>query len=401
MSINFANVKAITIPEGSVKSIASGSTILWKKAVTPTTTAYRLLEYIKFSGNEYIVTDHKPTNNRYYYLNFEIASKVNDRFIFAAGGDATTDGSMRCTVRTSASYFQRRYGRNSSSNGNIGTTCNINTFYQLRFRIFEDFQAYFAIADSGGTVLGSSSVTAVTFTPANMNTFGIMGYGQGGYASNLVAGKVYRYYYRIGDASGELGCNAYPVQRKSDGRCGLYDTVTNTFYPMDGAQITWTAAGPTVTEEWTYGGYTPSTISGVKVPAADWSWGFNNYYWYTNNKAFWNEITSQTQGQGLTEGAQVRVKVTASVYNPTDDKTYYSSLVNTLTLQSNGDWKNSGYNISLQYASSSNTTISTINTTNGASGTTYGNIFYSGSLPDVATANCTIGDAFLEFLGTV
>ena len=30
MAVNFANVKAITIPEGSVKSIASGGVTLWK-----------------------------------------------------------------------------------------------------------------------------------------------------------------------------------------------------------------------------------------------------------------------------------------------------------------------------------------------------------------------------------
>ena len=390
MSINFANVKAITIPEGSVKSIASGGVTLWQLA--PQTTAYRLLEYIKFSGTEYVLTDHKPTNNRYYYLNFEIASKVNDRFIFAAGGDATDAGLMRCTVRTSASYFQRRYGRNSSSNGNIGTTCVINTFYQLRFRIFDDFQAYFAIADSNGTVQGSSSVTAVTFTPANMNTFGIMGYGQGSYASNLVAGKVYRYYYRIGDASGELGCNAYPVQRKSDGRCGLYDTVTNTFYPMDGKNITWTAAGPTVTEEWTYGGYTPSTIPGVTVPAADWVLGYGNSYWYTNNKAFWNDVNSKAGAS-----TSVRVKLTISVYNPTDDKTYYSSTVNTITLQENGDWTHYTFNFGVQYSASSVLGGSTLNLTNGPSGSTYGNILiWSNS--DIYDAGCSIGDVILEFL---
>jgi len=362
MSINFANVKAITIPQGSVKSITSGGVTLWQVAAQ--TTTYRLLEYIKFNGNEYIVTDHKPTNNRYYYLNFEIASKVNDRFIFAAGGDVTDAGAMRCTVRTSSSYFQRRYGRNSSSNGNIGTVCNINTFYQLRFRIFDDFQAYFAIADSNGTVQGSSSVTA-QLTPANMNTFGIMGYGQGTYASNLVAGKVYRYFYRIGDASGDLGCNAYPVQRKSDGRCGLYDTVTNTFYPMDGTQITWTAAGPTVTEEWTYGGYNPTPApAGTTIPAADWVGDTYNHFWYyTLNPAFFNMIDAIYHEQN------VRVKVTVKTYNPTENKTYTSSFVNTLNWSvDDGRWYNYGFNIPIQANATNNVQVPTFVVQNGGSG---------------------------------
>lgn len=400
MSINFANVKAITIPQGSVKSITSGGITLWE--VAPTTTTYRLLDYIKFSGNEYILTDHKPTNNRYYYLNFEIAAKTNDRFIFAAGGDATTDGAMRCTVRTSASYFQRRYGRNSSSNTNIGTTCNINTFYQLRFRIFDDFQAYFAIADSGGTVLGYSNATAVTFTPANMNTFGIMCYGQGTYGSNFSQGKVYRYYYRIGDASGDLGCNAYPVQRKSDGRCGLYDTVTNTFYPMEGAQITWSAAGSTVTEEWTPGGYSPApTPTGTIIPQADWSDNtYSHFYYVTANNAFYTALNTAAPG------SNVRVRVTASVYNPTEDKTYTSSTVNTLTWESDtNQWINSIFYVALQYSTSSNATIPTFIIRNGGTaGQTSNTTQFNGTgMSELYnTYGCNfVGNVILEYLGTV
>lgn len=238
-------INSVEITTKSIRD--SNGNIIWgSQSAYP----YRRLEYIKFSGTENVLTDHKPTTNRYYYLDFEIASKINDKFILGANGDITSAGAMRVTVRTSASYFQCRYGRNSSGNLNIGTTCDINTFYQLRFRIFSGSNIYAAIADANGSVLGSTTVAAVSFTTNNMNPFAIMGYNNGGTVGNMTAGRVYRYFYRIGDASGNIGSDCYPCQRKSDNVCGLYDVVNNTFYPMSGTNITSAAAGPLVSEYW-------------------------------------------------------------------------------------------------------------------------------------------------------
>ena len=55
MAIDFSKVKTITIPEGSVKKITdSTGAVLWiNEAAFP----YRRLEYIKFSGAEYVDTN--------------------------------------------------------------------------------------------------------------------------------------------------------------------------------------------------------------------------------------------------------------------------------------------------------------------------------------------------------
>ena len=242
------DVKAISIPAGTVKKIedANGNIIWGSQAAFP----YRRLEYIKFTGSEYVLTNHKPATNRYYYLNFEIASRINDKFILAANGDITSAGAMRVTVRTSASYFQTRYGRDNSGNLNIGSVCNTDTFYQLRFRIYSGSNIYSAIADSSGTVLGSNTIATISFTSSNMYPFAIMGYNNGGTVGNMTAGRVYRYFYRIGDASGNIGSDCYPCQRRSDNVCGLYDVVNSVFYPMSGTNITSAAAGPLVSEYW-------------------------------------------------------------------------------------------------------------------------------------------------------
>ena len=122
-----------------------------------------------------------------------------------------------------------------------------DTQYESILRIYNDFSAYFetyAISGGGG---GHRSYNAVTFTPANMYPFAIMGYNNGGTVGNMSAGKVYA--YRKGTADASTVYKLYrPVQRKSDGVCGLCSTDDYTFLPMVGTNITTAAAGPIVAE---------------------------------------------------------------------------------------------------------------------------------------------------------
>ena len=243
--MNMKDVKAITIPEGTVKKIEdSNGNIIWgSQSAFP----YRRLEYIHFNGSEYILIE-KPAAN-YYFLSFSLDSIVNDKFIFGANGDSTSNGAMRITNRTaSTGYIQTRYGRNSSSNTNIAQV-STNTIYQMRLRILANNTLYSAIANSSGTVIGSNNFSAVSFTKANMNNFAIMGYSAGT-VSNMTAGKVYWYLKRETDGASAVLIRAYPCQRKSDGVCGLYDTINSVFYPMAGTTITDAAAGPILDEYW-------------------------------------------------------------------------------------------------------------------------------------------------------
>ena len=214
---------------------------------------YRKLEYIIFSGSEYIILDdYKPTNNKSYELVFSLSQKENDKFIFGCNGDTTSDGAMRYTVRTSSSssYFQRRFGRNSSSNVNLNyNNVTTNVIYTLQTGISSEFKGYWEV--QGNYSNGSSSEsTPQTFDPAKMNPLAIMGYGTGTTATNLSKGKVYAFRVRENylDDSEISGAYMVPVQRKSDGICGLWDSLHDKFYQMQGANIRGTAAGP-ITEE--------------------------------------------------------------------------------------------------------------------------------------------------------
>lgn len=120
----------------------------------------------------------------------------------------------------------------------------------MRCRIISDNRLFTALANTNGTVIGSKTINAVSFTKANMNQFAIMAYNNGGTVGNMTSGKVYQYLVRETDGSSALLVNAYPVQRKSDGVCGLYDVLNSVFYPMQGTTITSGAAGPVVDEYW-------------------------------------------------------------------------------------------------------------------------------------------------------
>lgn len=249
MALN--NVKELTVPvNGTNKAVKkiedSNGNIIWgSESAFP----YRRLQYLVFSGTEYILTNDKPTNDRHYILDFDLSAWSNDKFIFASGGDVTADGSQRVTVRTSNTNIQSRYGRNSSGNSSI-TAVTANTYYELRVRIYSDFTARFAVLNAQGQVINYKAYnTALTFTPDNMTTFGIMCYNLGSSVVSYSKGKVYRYYH-TNYSTGQILGNCYPCQRKSDGVCGLYDVVNHEFLPMQGTNITSSAAGPLVDEYW-------------------------------------------------------------------------------------------------------------------------------------------------------
>ena len=71
MAIDFSQVKTITIPEGSVKKITdSTGAVLW---ASKTAFPYRRLQYIKFSGAEYVDTCLAvPGNTSYKRLDVKV-----------------------------------------------------------------------------------------------------------------------------------------------------------------------------------------------------------------------------------------------------------------------------------------------------------------------------------------
>ena len=102
-----------------------------------------------------------------------------------------------------------------------------------------------------GTSIGSANpLNGTTTGDINTSAYLKLGcqIGQSGNTNNFWLGKIYNFQRRQGNASGTLTHNYIPCQRKSDGVCGMYDTVSDTFIALQGTTITDAAAGPTVDE---------------------------------------------------------------------------------------------------------------------------------------------------------
>ena len=248
--------KEITIPEGNVKMIqnVNGDIIWGSQSAFP----YRRLEYLNFTGTQYINTGHYVSVGFYYLQCMLTTSDTSWRYIFGTNNNG---------FRT---FFQKM------ENGGIGwrlkdisatstaTTVPYNTKLELRFRNYAtnntEGKYWFEIRNlESGSAINNKFYEGSTYaknfndtTKRNTISIGMNHYGNNewGDANNRFKGRIYNFYKRSSDGASNKTMNAYPCQRKSDGVCGLYDTITNQFWPCLGTDRTDTVAGPIVDEYW-------------------------------------------------------------------------------------------------------------------------------------------------------
>lgn len=262
MSINMADVKQIMRGTKEVAKIEDGlGNILWQKQ---TSKAYRELEYVYFSGTEYLSVPYSliPEVNgvlgrSYVYLKVSLDSYVSRGMLIGAYDGRTNS---KCRAQIGDYYTGGKFAisiRSDTRNTNLtySNCIPLNTqeevFVRVPINLSPYNKGYFVQAGNQ-----SSSSTSVVPQSYNLDT-GIMSChsvesnGTDHY-TNMANGKVYILQWNIGDDAMSTTttrvCLAVPAQRKSDGVCGLYNKDNNTFYPMQGTNITTSAAGPTVNE---------------------------------------------------------------------------------------------------------------------------------------------------------
>ena len=255
MSINLDNIKEIFHNNKEVKKIEdSNGDIIWGSwDAFP----YRRLEYLDFNGDQYINTGHYVSVGFYYLQCMLTTSDTAWRYIFGTNNNG---------FRT---FFQK------VENGDIGwrlkdisaastsTTVPYNTKLELRFRNYATNNTsgryWFAIQnlETNTQIAGqyyNNSTYAKNFndtTQRNTISIGMNHYGNNvwGNPENRFKGRIYNFYKRSGSDATDKVMDAYPCQRKSDGVCGLYDILTNEFWPCLGTNLT-TCGGPVIDEYW-------------------------------------------------------------------------------------------------------------------------------------------------------
>ena len=244
MSIDFSQVKTITIPEGSVNKITdSNGVILW---ANEDAFPYRRLEYIKFSGAEYVNTLLSIPGNT-SYKRFDI--KVNLQNITNWGiNGADSDGNIRFNMGVNGNGYTRIGvgNKNTWANGD-GVLLALNTDYVLSLEV--NGNAVGRVYNAQGALIGSGATLSSISFSGNSNVLYVGAANYDNNVSSYLEEKVYNVVIRLGNAS-NLTANLIPCQRKSDNICGFYDTVRSAFYSMSGTTITDAAAGPIVDEYW-------------------------------------------------------------------------------------------------------------------------------------------------------
>ena len=209
--MDWSQVTALTIPEGSVKQVSVNGVVLWKKAPSPSD--YTQLEYIESTGTQWIDTGIATTNND---LGFMLeAMPLTSSDVYPMGSRAIGGGvrffGIRSVSSDSFSYGWLDYLRAPASQSyvNVRTTMSLNWLNSKKVTIGND---------------SKNLATANIANSRNITLFGVNG-------QLLWTGRIY--HAQISEGTG-IVANLIPVMRNSDSKVGMYDTVTRQFFTNAG-----------------------------------------------------------------------------------------------------------------------------------------------------------------------
>ncbi len=232
--IDFSTVKDITIPEGSVSKITSGSALLWERSgLLPS--VYQQVEYIQADGNQAIDTG-------------VMASDYQDGLQYVFMGQCTG-----LSTKTNNYLFGCLYDGKRSANpsllgsnlllvivgGNGSGVCSkrvvLNTDFVLDVKgsskAIEDF-----IATYNGEPFTRTDSEFINTDMPSSNIYLLACNINGNYYSSTSApfmGKLYSFVME--DMRGEEIRHFVPCYRKADGIIGLYDIISKGFYTNIGS----------------------------------------------------------------------------------------------------------------------------------------------------------------------
>ena len=154
--MDFANVKGITIPEGEVKSLSIGGSVVWQKDAVPA--AYRRLTGIEFDGNVFYDTGMRLTGADTLQFSF-LASVACNVLGCYTSASAQTNYSLYVATASTGNYL--RY-----NGGSYNSRVDTNTWYDV------------TITPTGSSGMKTdSSWSAKTFTTDSDLLIGTTSYG--------------------------------------------------------------------------------------------------------------------------------------------------------------------------------------------------------------------------------
>lgn len=200
--MDWSQVTALTIPEGSVKQIAVGDVVLWKKSLLPE--GYTQLEYISIINN----AQQGYKNAFELSTTFEQADKIE---MTVSAYSTIPNNAMFVTGHTTSYSSPYLY---LGDGGAWGTVDFKNPIITPQYSSKQDF------IDKGKQTI-TFTYTGVSSNSKNM-LFGSWMDIVWSVSLNWYGVKVYK--------NNEVLHNVVPAMRNSDNVLGMYDTVTKQFF---------------------------------------------------------------------------------------------------------------------------------------------------------------------------
>lgn len=207
--MDFSQVKAITIPEGSVNRILSGSTVLWKKR-TGLPAEYQEVEYIESTGTQYINTGIASTRYITAHLDMQFTEYSSSSMVIIAWS-------------TGVGRWFGKGGANTYSAGNDAVS-NVDALLR------KDIDVAFTNSTISFVVDGVTYSKATTSSKSNGYTM-FAGRNVNTGVSFYASAKLYKATIQ---ENGETIRDLVPCYRKIDKKPGLYDITNGVFYTNDG-----------------------------------------------------------------------------------------------------------------------------------------------------------------------
>ena len=250
MSQNMKDVKEITIPQGSVKKIedSNGNTIWGSQSAFP----YRRLEYITSNGTQALDTGVKCGRNSYMKIVFMDTAGLDSNQ--QGRGAVANNQRFACGSNNGTVFF----GLGNAWITRVEQTLNIKRTVGVQGPECNVLNNQIGTSNKKQGYLIDSTFTENTHTfPSGITWYSVYLFGSRGNTSGSIQNPLScrLYYTELGYTSGtarNYNKRYYPVQRKSDGKLGLYDTISNTFLSelVSGSDANSLAAGPVADEYW-------------------------------------------------------------------------------------------------------------------------------------------------------
>lgn len=230
--LDFTGIKAITIPEGSVKKITNtAGEILWEKVSTDFRDIYQRVEYItRPKSGGYFRTDFIADDQSGLELSYSVPS-FSDTATMGSRASGSTNG--RCYIFYPRTATMGYIGWNTAQGWSVSTVAN--TQYTTRLNWLNSRKAVLLNADGSTKATKTASGTLVQQT----SPIDICSYNNG-------AGREMSLYGARLSQGSEIVREYIPCYRKSDNVIGLYETITGQFLTAHnggtltkGADIDW------------------------------------------------------------------------------------------------------------------------------------------------------------------